>query len=107
VCGEDAEGVELYPDERRLVDAANNYHLWAFPDKLTFGFGIRAVADGSHAIPGCAQTQSPFGADRPADCVDVSACRTWDDVLRLLPGLAGERGGRESNPQPESPSAST
>lgn len=38
------EGVEIYPDEARLVDSANQYHLWVFSDpsiKLPFGFGER------------------------------------------------------------------
>jgi hypothetical protein len=29
-CGAEAEGVELYPAESRVVDTANQYHLWAF-----------------------------------------------------------------------------
>lgn len=31
LAGEDAEAVELYPAESRLVDGANQYHLWCLP----------------------------------------------------------------------------
>lgn len=44
ICGPDVEAVELYPAEARVVDTANQYHLWAFPgQKLPFGFpsGLR------------------------------------------------------------------
>jgi hypothetical protein len=30
ICGEAAEALELYPSEGRIVDTANQYHLWAF-----------------------------------------------------------------------------
>lgn len=30
LCGPEAEAVELYPADSRLVDAANQYHLWVF-----------------------------------------------------------------------------
>lgn len=41
------EGVEIYPDDDRLVDSANQYHLWVLADptiKLPFGFGERLTA---------------------------------------------------------------
>lgn len=33
LCGPQAEAVELYPAESRLVDSANQYHLWVFMPK--------------------------------------------------------------------------
>lgn len=39
------EAVELYPDVDRLVDTANQYHLWCFPFQLPFGFGMKFVMD--------------------------------------------------------------
>lgn len=44
-CGDESEGLELYPAESRLADSANQYHLWVFPDgvKLPFGFDDRFV----------------------------------------------------------------
>lgn len=41
LVGEENEGVELYPAESRVVDLANQYHLWVFKDpdfKLNIGF---------------------------------------------------------------------
>lgn len=48
LVGLENEGVELYPAESRLVDCANQYHLWV--GKLTtlrfpFGFPERVVQD--------------------------------------------------------------
>jgi hypothetical protein len=42
IVGEECEAVELYPAESRLVDTANQYHLWALPsDLMRFPFGFR------------------------------------------------------------------
>lgn len=40
ICGPEAEGMELYPAESRVVDMANQYHLWVFT-KNRVGFGFR------------------------------------------------------------------
>lgn len=32
ICGRNHEGIELYPAEARLVDTANQYHIWVFAD---------------------------------------------------------------------------
>lgn len=72
VCGEAAEAVEVYPAERRLVDTANQYHLWVFPDgfELPFGYGFRAVADGTGRLTETGARQRPFrGDERPADAI--------------------------------------
>ncbi len=47
LLGEDWEGVELYPAETRVVDTANQFHLFCFPFELPFGFtkGLRMSAD--------------------------------------------------------------
>jgi hypothetical protein len=53
ICGAECEAVELYPAESRVVDTANQYHLFAFPgQRLPFGFqaGLRTDApDFGHA----------------------------------------------------------
>lgn len=39
LAGEEAEGFELYPAESRVVDTANQYHLWVFTKmKIAFGW---------------------------------------------------------------------
>lgn len=52
LVGEECEGVELYPAESRLVDSANQYHLWCSSNitfRFPFGFsGVRLVANESH-----------------------------------------------------------
>ena len=44
--GEECEAVQLFPAESRLVDMANQYHLWILADKsmnFPFGFNERCV----------------------------------------------------------------
>lgn len=68
VCGREAEGVELYPAESRLVDAANQYHLWCLPEGIKFplGFYERAVSE----VEAEGSKQRPFPADdKPADLI--------------------------------------
>ena len=60
LVGENVEAVELYPAEDRVVDAANQYHLFCFPKlafpeaRFPFGFQERLVAEGS--TPGINET---------------------------------------------------
>jgi hypothetical protein len=37
VCGEESEGVEVYPAESRLADNANQYHLWVMLEPIEAG----------------------------------------------------------------------
>ena len=62
LVGEEAEAVEIYPAESRLVDTANQYHLWCFPKfKFPFGFRERVVSEASLKIPGHGPSkQRPF-----------------------------------------------
>lgn len=64
LCGPEAEAVELYPAESRVVDMANQYHLWVFVGyAFPFGFakGDRMTADESAKL-GSVQRE---GAGRP------------------------------------------
>jgi hypothetical protein len=49
LLGEECEAMELFPAESRLVDTANQYHLWGYDDpglRAPFGFpGPRVVDD--------------------------------------------------------------
>jgi len=48
LVGEENEGFELYPRESRLVDTANQFHIWVFQDiskGLPIGFNQRLVTD--------------------------------------------------------------
>ena len=66
LCGPEAEAVELYPAESRVVDAANQYHLFVLPEgeRMPFGFTKRHVSDRT----GGGVKQRPFAAHvRPED----------------------------------------
>ncbi len=46
LVGEECEGVEIFPAESRLVDGANQYHIWVIKDpkfRFPFGFSERVV----------------------------------------------------------------
>lgn len=50
LVGTEGEAVELYPAESRLVDTANQYHLFALAERgqrFPFGFRERLVGDKS------------------------------------------------------------
>lgn len=50
LLGPEVEAVELYPAESRLVDTANQYHLWAYQEpgyKFPFGFPAGFKMEGS------------------------------------------------------------
>lgn len=52
LVGPECEGVELYPAMSRLVDEANQYHLWVFKDpnfSLGLGYQQRRVGDWDEA----------------------------------------------------------
>lgn len=40
VCGEDWTGVEVFPPEHLLTDAANQYHIFCFPPEFEFPEGM-------------------------------------------------------------------
>lgn len=59
LVGEECEAIEVYPAESRLVDSANQYHLWAFTSsevRVPVGFGERLVDE----KPIGQSTQRPF-----------------------------------------------
>lgn len=52
IVGDGHEGFEVYPAESRLVDTANQYHLWVFVDatvRLPVGYQSRDVLGASEA----------------------------------------------------------
>ncbi len=40
ICGPLREAVEIFPSERRLVDGANEQHLWVLPEGVELPFGF-------------------------------------------------------------------
>jgi hypothetical protein len=41
ICGAEREAVELYPAMSRIVDTANQYHLWVLPAGHTLDVGFK------------------------------------------------------------------
>jgi hypothetical protein len=75
LCGEEAEAVELYPAESRVVDTANQYHLFVFREyKVPLGFQERLVGDGPTANQPNTGRQRPWRTEfRPADALSEEA----------------------------------
>ena len=46
ICGEEMEAVEIFPAESRMVNTANQYHLWVM-NEIPIGFpaGLRLVSE--------------------------------------------------------------
>lgn len=65
LCGPEAEGVELYPAESRLVDTSNQYFMFVLlKSKFPFGFNERFVTEATWN----GSKQRPFDPDvRPKD----------------------------------------
>lgn len=49
LCGPEREGMELFPAESRLVDGANQYHLWVWPEgeRIPVGWDVTRMVTGS------------------------------------------------------------
>lgn len=73
ILGPEEEACELYPAESRLVDGANQYHLWCFNGQhAPFGYTSRCVTEGKGAVAvGLAPDakQRPFEDGDPADLI--------------------------------------
>ena len=73
LAGPEAEGVELYPAESRLVDGANQYHLYCLiGQQWPIGFTERLVAEDSEN--GVQQRPWQRG-ERPADIQTTTAAQ--------------------------------
>jgi hypothetical protein len=85
IIGPEYDAVEIYPSEDKLVDAANQYHLWVFVNgfRLPFGFNERFVAEGSYR----GSVQRPWqNDDRPSDLLTAEAAN------RLIVGHLARKG---------------
>jgi hypothetical protein len=86
IIGADNEGVELFPMERRLVDSANQYHMFVIKDSkvpFPFGFKNRLVDDGE----ACGTKQRPWRkGERPEDATHMT-----DEELLSIVKSGGEK----------------
>jgi len=66
LVGADREAFEIYPAEARLIDEANQYHLWVMPKgtSIPMGFNERLVGDATQADAMGAK-QRDFAVDDP------------------------------------------
>lgn len=83
LVGPEAEAVELYPAESRLVDAANRFHLWCSTTqgKFPFGFSHRLVSEGACSPEHGSSRQRPWPeGERPADCLVGAATNALVDA---------------------------
>jgi hypothetical protein len=58
LCGAEREAIELYPAESRVVDTANQFHLWVMPEcvQLPIGWTERCVRGPDEClVPGAVQ----------------------------------------------------
>lgn len=60
LVGDNAEGVELYPSEERMVDTSNQYHLWCIEAPAGFGFGWFDGRITTSNPPSVGAAQRPF-----------------------------------------------
>lgn len=77
IVGAEHEGFEVYPAESRLVNTANQYHLWVFADprvRLPVGFRAREVMDAQAAAAQGAR-QRPFAAPEDGHLPPAGAAR--------------------------------
>lgn len=68
LVGPECEAVELFPAESRLVDTANQYHLWVYADpkfRFPFGFAHRFVLGTPLQMPGTTNTVKVDGVTAP------------------------------------------
>lgn len=88
LVGENEEAAEIYPDEKRLVDTANQYFLWGkFGMQLPFGFDVRVVCDESNA----GAVQRKFRPEeKPSDCSEITEeelVKAHEDAMRSIAGF--------------------
>lgn len=57
LCGVEREGLELYPAESRLVDTANQFHLWVQKEnfRIPIGYFFGRQVDDTIKVPGVVQ----------------------------------------------------
>lgn len=88
IVGEECEAFELYPAESRLVDTANQYHLWVFTDpnvRVPVGFVHRLV----DTMPVGKSQQRKFAAP---DALMPSKAQLGDSLRKLCTWMRDNTG---------------
>lgn len=66
LAGPEWDGVEIYPAESRLVDMANQYHLWCYPFSVGIGWQERLVGNQAQA-----DMTAPGSKQRDPEIIDL------------------------------------
>ena len=90
----DREGLELYPDENRLVDSSNQYHIWVMPkgEKFPFGFQGRLIVKGHKGGHFKGSGQRDFDSDEePSDAITKEAVEKMVSEVKTddMPKMSG------------------
>lgn len=87
LVGQDREAIELYPRRGRVVDEANQYHLWVMPAGFEIQIGYRdgQVCDADIANRPQFSKQRPFGEDDPYRLLSVSDLLAFPQRQRVHP----------------------
>jgi hypothetical protein len=91
LLGSDVEAAELYPHEERLLDGANQYHLWALPPGMLFAFGYeqsRSVMGQEEGIE--AMVEAGFSREKAERARQREFAPGEKDVGRRVRGLVRE-----------------
>jgi hypothetical protein len=83
IVGPENEAMEIYPAESRLLDTANQFHLWVFKDpshRIPLGWTRRLVAD--YSVSKSRARQRPFRpSERPPDAMTEKELTALGDEL--------------------------
>lgn len=85
LVGPEREAVQLFPGESRLVDEANQFHLWVLPEGryAPFGYMDRMV--------GSPENAAKVGAKQREWDEEPEGIDTHDaDFIRVIPGWQGD-----------------
>lgn len=88
ITHQEAEGIEIYPAESRLVDTSNQYHMFVFTEyRLPFGFEERRVSEAELNN----SKQRPWSPDeKPPDLMTQEQQHVW--VAEALDGTTVLKG---------------
>ena len=95
ILGEEVEAIELFPAESRLVDSANQFHLYALPEgmKIPFGMDSRSVCSGgtSTSLGGFMRQREFEEGHEPEDAI------SFDEMEKLMKEFVSRKSSEEGD----------
>lgn len=108
LCGPEREAIELYPDERRLVDTSNQYYVYVLPEgmRVPVGFNDRLVlkprpandTSGTNQRPWEQGTEPADALNAPSDAIDKLV---YQKALAATQETETDVRDQEEDPEPE------